>query len=59
MVRPGRLDKFDLTAAEERTEILRTLAHKVPLQDETVRPRIEILVGERCKGYSGYGHCRT
>ena len=56
MVRPGRLDKLlyvDLPTAEERIEILRTLVHKVPLQDETVRPRIEILVRERCEGYSG------
>ncbi|KAL4066708.1 P-loop containing nucleoside triphosphate hydrolase protein [Scleroderma yunnanense] len=56
MVRPGRLDKLlyvDLPSTEERVEILRTLVRKVPLQDETVPPRIETLIRERCEGYSG------
>ncbi|KIM62719.1 hypothetical protein SCLCIDRAFT_789482 [Scleroderma citrinum Foug A] len=56
MVRPGRLDKLlyvDLPTAEERIEILQTRVRGVPLQDETVRPRIETLIRERCEGYSG------
>ncbi|KIJ62946.1 hypothetical protein HYDPIDRAFT_135443 [Hydnomerulius pinastri MD-312] len=56
MVRPGRLDKLlyvDLPSANERTEILRTLMRKVPLHDTEVQTNAEILVRERCEGYSG------
>ncbi|KAF9230964.1 P-loop containing nucleoside triphosphate hydrolase protein [Melanogaster broomeanus] len=56
MVRPGRLDKLlyvDLPSAEERTEILRTLIRKVPLYDDAVRNATEVLIQERCEGYSG------
>ncbi|KAI6037716.1 P-loop containing nucleoside triphosphate hydrolase protein [Pisolithus marmoratus] len=56
MVRPGRLDKLlyvDLPSAEERIEILRTLIRRVPLQDEMVLTRTEIVIRERCEGYSG------
>ncbi|KAI6039914.1 P-loop containing nucleoside triphosphate hydrolase protein [Pisolithus marmoratus] len=56
MVRPGRLDKLlyvDLPNAEERIEILRTLIRRVPLQDETVLAHTEIVIRERCEGYSG------
>lgn len=56
MVRPGRLDKLlyvDLPSAEERTEILRTLVRRVPLQGEGVLVHTETLVQEQCEGYSG------
>ncbi|RDB26229.1 putative AAA domain-containing protein C16E9.10c [Hypsizygus marmoreus] len=61
MVRPGRLDKLlyvDLPAAHERTEIVRTMVRKVPLgkgveDAEEVRRAVEVLVRERCEGYSG------
>lgn len=56
MVRPGRLDKLlyvDLPSAEERTEILRTLVRRVPLQGEGVLVHTETLVREQCEGYSG------
>lgn len=56
MVRPGRLDKLlyvDLPSAEERTEILRTLIRKVPLYDDAVQSAAEVLIQERCEGYSG------
>ncbi|KAI5981903.1 P-loop containing nucleoside triphosphate hydrolase protein [Pisolithus albus] len=56
MVRPGRLDKLlyvDLPSAEERTEILRTLVRRVPLQGKGVLAHAEALVEARCEGYSG------
>lgn len=62
MVRPGRLDKLlyvDLPQPEERSEILRTMTRKVPLGNlegqsaDLIRERIELLVKEKCDGYSG------
>ncbi|EMD33537.1 hypothetical protein CERSUDRAFT_160523 [Gelatoporia subvermispora B] len=57
MCRPGRLDKLlyvDLPAPDERAEIVRTLARKVPLGDApTTRSALEALVREQCDGYSG------
>ncbi|KAG6811479.1 hypothetical protein H0H92_007251 [Tricholoma furcatifolium] len=62
MVRPGRLDKLlyvDLPSANERSEIVRTMTRNVPLGSldgatlEQVTRGIEMLVRERCEGYSG------
>ncbi|KAI6108900.1 P-loop containing nucleoside triphosphate hydrolase protein [Pisolithus croceorrhizus] len=56
MVRPGRLDKLlyvDLPNAEERTEILRTLVRRVPLQGEAVLAHTEKLIQDHCEGYTG------
>ncbi|KAG6884574.1 hypothetical protein C0993_009905 [Termitomyces sp. T159_Od127] len=62
MVRPGRLDKLlyvDLPSAEERAEIVRTMTQKVPLGSgdaaslEHVKLGVEMLVKERCDGFSG------
>jgi ribosome biogenesis ATPase len=48
----------DLPAGDERAEIVRTLVHKVPLGDvdrdlKGVLEEVEVLVRERCDGYSG------
>ncbi|KZT19796.1 AAA-domain-containing protein [Neolentinus lepideus HHB14362 ss-1] len=56
MCRPGRLDKLlyvDLPSAEERVEIIRTVSKKIPLQGHAVRTEVEVLIRERCEGYSG------
>ncbi|KAF5379674.1 hypothetical protein D9615_005752 [Tricholomella constricta] len=66
MVRPGRLDKLlyvDLPSPDERAEIVRTMTRKVPLGSaeggggaetlEQVQQGVEVLVRERCGGYSG------
>ncbi|KAF5342477.1 hypothetical protein D9611_001261 [Ephemerocybe angulata] len=62
MVRPGRLDKLlyvDLPSADERAEIVRTMTRKLPLGSPTgmakeqVGQAVEVLVKERCEGYSG------
>lgn len=66
MCRPGRLDKLlyvDLPSADERVEIIRTVARKVPLgtpgdqgdQSSTsfIRTAIEDMVRQHCEGYSG------
>ncbi|KAG6850104.1 hypothetical protein H0H93_001025 [Arthromyces matolae] len=62
MVRPGRLDKLlyvDLPSPDERAEIVRTMTRKLPLECtdgatlEHVHRGIEILVRERCEGFSG------
>jgi ribosome biogenesis ATPase len=62
MVRPGRLDKLlyvDLPSSSERVEILRTLVRRVPLHGDTNEVKaqenqaIELLIRERCDGYSG------
>ena len=62
MVRPGRLDKLlyvDLPQPEERSEIVRTMTRKVPLGSleghpaDAIRVGIELLVKEKCDGYSG------
>lgn len=54
MLRPGRLDKplfVDLPTPEERADILRTLARKMPL-DETVS-LADIAADDRCDCFSG------
>ena len=57
MCRPGRLDKLlfiDLPSADERTEIIRTLARSLPiLDDENGRNQLEVMVRKRCDGFSG------
>ncbi|KAG6915816.1 hypothetical protein DXG01_009690 [Tephrocybe rancida] len=62
MVRPGRLDKLlyvDLPSPDERAEIVRTMTRKVPLGSldgetlEQVHVGVEVIVRERCDGYSG------
>lgn len=62
MVRPGRFDKLlyvDLPSADERAEIVRTMTQKVPLGGgdgvslEQVKLGVEVLVKERCDGFSG------
>ncbi|KNZ73383.1 hypothetical protein J132_07682 [Termitomyces sp. J132] len=62
MVRPGRLDKLlyvDLPSADERAEIVRTMTRKLPLESveggslEQTKLGIEVLVRERCDGFSG------
>ncbi|KIP11002.1 hypothetical protein PHLGIDRAFT_491748 [Phlebiopsis gigantea 11061_1 CR5-6] len=61
MCRPGRLDKLlyvDLPTADERAEIVRTVARRVPLGApgpavDAARGAIEALVRQRCDGYSG------
>lgn len=56
MCRPGRLDKLlfvDLPNADERVDILRALARKLPMPDkETARLAGEI-VKSRCDNFSG------
>jgi ribosome biogenesis ATPase len=55
MVRPGRLDKLlyvDLPTADERSEIVGTMALRVPMSTDT-RDKLKRLVSERCDGYSG------
>ena len=53
MLRPGRLDKclyVDLPNAMERTEILKTVARKLPLSDVS----LEVIANDtRCDGFSG------
>ncbi|KAG5643285.1 hypothetical protein DXG03_001252 [Asterophora parasitica] len=61
MVRPGRLDKLlyvDLPSPDERAEIVRTMTRKLPLgtidgATLAVQRGIEVLVREKCEGYSG------
>ena len=56
MVRPGRLDKLlyvDLPSSDERIEIMRTVVRKVPLAGKEGMEGVEILVRDRCEGYSG------
>ncbi|KAL5525832.1 hypothetical protein ACEPAG_7169 [Sanghuangporus baumii] len=57
MCRPGRLDKLlyvDLPSADERVEIIRTLARILPLAGgDEARHSLEALVKERCEGFSG------
>ena len=57
MCRPGRLDKLlyvDLPAADERAEIIRTVIRKVRLApDSRVAEEVDLLVREKCDGYSG------
>jgi len=57
MCRPGRLDKLlyvDLPTADERAEIIRTIIRKVRLTpDSQVAEEVDLLVREKCDGYSG------
>lgn len=57
MCRPGRLDKLlyvDLPAADERAEIIRTVIRKIRLApDSRVAEEVDLLVREKCDGYSG------
>lgn len=57
MCRPGRLDKLlfvDLPTADERSEIMRTVIRKVRLvPDSRVADEVDLLVREKCDGYSG------
>ena len=56
MCRPGRLDKLlfvDLPKADERVDILRTLARKLPLRDEETARLAGEIVKSRCDGFSG------
>ncbi|KZT06140.1 AAA-domain-containing protein [Laetiporus sulphureus 93-53] len=56
MCRPGRLDKLlyvDLPLPDERSEIVRTMTRKVPLGGDDAKLAVEMLVRERCEGYSG------
>ena len=56
MCRPGRLDKLlfvDLPNADERVDILRALARKLPLRDEETARLAGEIVKSRCDGFSG------
>jgi ribosome biogenesis ATPase len=56
MCRPGRLDKLlfvDLPKADERVDILRALARKLPLRDEETARLAGEIVKFRCDGFSG------
>jgi ribosome biogenesis ATPase len=56
MCRPGRLDKLlfvDLPSADERVDILRALARKLPLRDEETARLAGGIVTSRCDGFSG------
>lgn len=57
MCRPGRLDKLlfvDLPTADERSEIIRTVIRKLRLApDGRVGEEVDLLVREKCDGYSG------
>jgi ribosome biogenesis ATPase len=56
MVRPGRLDKLlyvDLPSSDERVEIMRTVTRRVPLGSKEDVVGVEMLVRDRCEGYSG------
>jgi ribosome biogenesis ATPase len=57
MCRPGRLDKLlyvDLPTADERAEIIRTVMRKIRLApDSRVVEEVDLLVREKCDGYSG------
>lgn len=57
MCRPGRLDKLlyvDLPTADERSEIIRTVTRKIRLApDSQVAEGVDLLVREKCDGYSG------
>lgn len=56
MVRPGRLDKLlyvDLPKPQERVEILKTQMAKTPLADGAWDQIADIVMGEKCEGFSG------
>jgi len=56
MCRPGRLDKLlfvDLPNADERVDILRALARRLPLRDEETARQASEIVKSRCHGFSG------
>lgn len=56
MVRPGRLDKLlyvDLPSAAERVEILKTHLKKTPLEEGAWQGVMDIVMDDKCDGYSG------
>ena len=56
MCRPGRLDKLlfvDLPNADERVDIFRAVARKLPLRDEETARLAGEMVKSRCDGFSG------
>ena len=56
MCRPGRLDKLlyvDLPSADERVEIIRTVTRNIPLGGSANRAAVEVIVREKCDGFSG------
>jgi ribosome biogenesis ATPase len=56
MVRPGRLDKLlyvDLPSASERVEILKTHLKKTPLEEGALQGVMDIVIDDKCDGYSG------
>jgi ribosome biogenesis ATPase len=56
MCRPGRLDKLlfvDLPKPDERVDILRALARRLPLRDEETARVASEIVKSRCDGFSG------
>ncbi|WWC72626.1 uncharacterized protein I206_106589 [Kwoniella pini CBS 10737] len=56
MVRPGRLDKLlyvDLPSPEERFEILKTHTSRTPIDTNSWNSIKDILIGEKCDGFSG------
>jgi len=56
MVRPGRLDKLlyvDLPTPQERVEILKTQLAKTPLAEGAWEQVTQIVMGDKCDGFSG------
>jgi ribosome biogenesis ATPase len=56
MVRPGRLDKLlyvDLPTPQERVEILKTQLAKTPLAEGAWEQVTQIVMGDKCEGFSG------
>lgn len=56
MCRPGRLDKLlfvDLPNPDERVDILRAVARRLPLRDEETARLAGEIVKSRCDGFSG------
>jgi ribosome biogenesis ATPase len=56
MCRPGRLDKLlfvELPNADERVDIFRALARRLPLRDEETAQLAGEIVKSRCDGFSG------
>ncbi|KAI5451701.1 Ribosome biogenesis ATPase rix7 [Naganishia albida] len=56
MVRPGRLDKLlyvDLPSPNERVEILKTHLKRTPLEEGALQGVMDIVMDDKCDGYSG------
>lgn len=56
MVRPGRLDKLlyvDLPSPSERFEILKTHTKKTPINEDSWENIKEIVMSDKCDGFSG------